>query len=393
MVCMVDEAHHLLPKRDSPRESVLETCLREGREVGLGIILASQAIAAISPIALANCFTTVVLNCRQRSEVSAAANTLLLPDDARFMLSTLPVGQAVARLSDRWPLAVHIEAPNVEIPKGSVTDDDIREVFLTGPLARGSREHAATGDSADPASSAPEREHPRVSPVVPVVPARQHTGGSSSPGGTSRIGSDAGYDDRNGDPLTSHPELRVLLEHVAKHPFEPLTSRYRDTGLSRRKGDALKRVLVQLGLVTPTTIPTATGRVLLLGLTDTARAWLLRHHKPITPLHGSLPHAYWQDQATRLLGAAGWAAQQEYRIGEATFDVAADRSDTRVLLNVETGKSAWLKNLDMMDRARAGHKAVVWTDPGSIERARLAVPEGIAILRPVDLSPWIAGLG
>src|SRR5690606_15792007 len=91
-VCLVEEAHHLLARREGGSETVLETCLREGREVGLGIILADQSISAVSPTALANCFSTICLNCRQRADVNAAAGTLLLADDHKEVLGVLPVG-------------------------------------------------------------------------------------------------------------------------------------------------------------------------------------------------------------------------------------------------------------------------------------------------------------
>jgi len=76
-VVLIEEAHHLLARHDGQHETVLETCLREGREIGLGIILADQCISAISPTALANCFTVACLTVRQRADVNAGAASLL----------------------------------------------------------------------------------------------------------------------------------------------------------------------------------------------------------------------------------------------------------------------------------------------------------------------------
>jgi hypothetical protein len=119
--------------KEHPEESVLETCLREGREIGLGIIIADQCISAVSPTALANCFTTVCMNVRQRADVNAAAGSLLISEDKRQLLSTLPVGEAVVRLSDRFPHPMHIRVPRLDLPKGAIQDRDVRDGYLAGP--------------------------------------------------------------------------------------------------------------------------------------------------------------------------------------------------------------------------------------------------------------------
>lgn len=376
-MCLVEEAHHLLGQREGGKESVLETCLREGREVGLGIILADQSISAISHVALANCFATVVLNCRQRSDVTAAAGSLLLAEEAKSMLGTLPVGQAIARLSGRWPAAVHIEIPSLDIPKGQVSDYDVMESFLRGPFARSTCEKSAVSTS-----SASARTAHGESVAVPPLPPPEQIQQNPHPPPLLPI--------RQSDPLVDDPDLGRLLVHVAQFPFQGVAARFDQLGLSRRKGTALKNALIELGVVASIELTVPSGKMVLLDITDAGREWALRHKISPAPRRGSLPHAYWQHDVQQRLSRAGWTAQTEIALNGHVFDVWAERAGQSLVIQVETGKSAWLKNLDALAACNATHKAVLWLDPASFAKAQLAVPSGIALLLPGQLIKWIA---
>lgn len=121
LVCL-EEAHELAPRRDGARESIIETVIRQGRESGLGLLLATQSPVTLSQVALSNCYAVASLNLRSRNDIAAAAQNLLLDSSGAELLATIPVGQAVCRLSDRWPRPVHIEIPKIEIEKGRITD-------------------------------------------------------------------------------------------------------------------------------------------------------------------------------------------------------------------------------------------------------------------------------
>jgi hypothetical protein len=391
-VCLIEEAHHLLAKKPGGSESILETCLREGREIGLGIMLVDQTPASISPVAMANCYSVVVLNCRQRSDIQAAAGTLLLSDGQHELLSTLPVGEAVARLSDRWPRPIHIRVPLLELPKGQVGDEDVRLSFLAGPYAL----TATPAGSTSSAHSAPNsrslalRASDRALPLADM--SRQTTDSLGKP--VADVRGDRfppNHPHKTSDRLLSDdPELRLMLEHIAKKPLVAVTARFDELALSRRKGTALKNALISEGLIEQVDIITAAGRTVLLAPTDEGRRWFQSHRIAVTPTNGSLPHAWWQREAAELLRLQGWAAQIEYDEGGHTFDLLALRDDTKLLAEVETGRSDWLANIAALERADTDHRLVVWLDDASLIRARNAAPRSVTVLRPRELKRWVS---
>lgn len=474
-VCLVEEAHHLLAKREGSHETALETALREGREVGLGILLADQCISAISPTALANCYTTVCLNTRQRADVVAGAGSLLLGEEQRALLSLLPVGEAVVRLSDRWPHPVHLRIPALPLPKGTVTDADVRLAHLQGPYSAaaldvaveesdsvgvtheseassdrpavdresGGRGATASGGSgasgvvgvgSDSGGSGDSRVNraPSVrSAAVPDRPppdkadekgnsageaARMHAVRTHSRGAqtlhadspdhpphesrekqiSSETGEDGGVrdaedDEQDGAGVLATSEGRLLLESVAHQPLAALTARFDALGLSRRKGTAAKAALIDEDYLRQVDLPTPSGRTVLLALTEAGRSWLLRRRVVITPVHGSLPHAWWQQRVADMLREAGWQVQTEARIDGHAVDVVAERGGRRVLVEVETGRSDWLANLARLEVIRAEAKAVLWLDPETRPRAAAAVPAGVRLLTPVEVGRWVDG--
>jgi hypothetical protein len=176
---------------------------------------------------------------------------------------------------------------------------------------------------------------------------------------------------------------------VAAHPLLGVAARFDELGLSRRKGSAVKRALIEDRLLEQVYVTTSTGRTVLLALTNEARDWLRRRRVAITGVNGSLPHAWWQRQAADLLAQAGWQVRTEHRDGGHTFDVAGERGNQRLLLEIETGHSDWLRNFAHLERAEAEHKLVAWLDDGSLLRARSSAPAGTEVLRPMELERWI----
>jgi energy-coupling factor transporter ATP-binding protein EcfA2 len=380
MLCLIEEAHHLLPKRDTTsHESTLETTLREGREIGLSVMLADQCISAIAPTALANCFTTVCLNTRHRSDLTAASGSLLLDEPRKHILSLLPVGQAVVRLSDRWPHPVHIAIDELPITKGSVTDDHIRTAHLNGPFSmhaldqlhehRNTQTHSTHSPVSAPNSpnETPSADVPPRPPhAIPTQRGDSHAVSTASPHPPQktlhpprpppRAETPSSHTDphahRASEPAAARPapeapqpqhrpqtrtrpskapvdgpgedaldhaewpgEMRALLESVAREPLLAVTARFEALGLSRRKGTACKTALVDEGMVRAVDLITPTGRTVLLGLTDDGRRWCGRRDIAVAPVHGSLVHAWWQRRAADLLRSAGWEVQIEQAVG------------------------------------------------------------------------------
>lgn len=407
----LDEAHRLLARRDGAKESRAEHLLREGRELGLGLVLATQTFSGISQVALANCGTLIAMNCRHKADLQAAAQALLLREDQRDLLAQLPVGQAIVRLPARWTRSIHVEFPKLDLDKGRITDTHVLQAFLLSPYSRGALDRLAgsedaSADRAGPSGPGLSGAAERLRPPVPAVPPEDqgltrtdHIPGldsdprlSQDPVQSHRPLAVAATRQADAMVLTRHPETAVLLRHIAAQPLWPVTQRYAALGLSRRKGDAAKRDLIAGGWVAPVPITTPTGAVLLLELSAPARAWLTKHKAAMPPIHGSLPHAYWQDQVARALRRCGWDVALEEPFHGRIVDVAARRHGMTVSAQIETGSSAWRLNMEGLAHSPADHKAVLWLDQGSYPQALRAAPQGVRLLQPRELAAWVRGL-
>lgn len=340
LVCL-EEAHELAPKRDGARESVIETVIRQGRESGLGLLLATQSPVTLSHVALSNCYAVASLNLRSRNDITATSQNLLLDSSGAELLATLPVGHAICRLSSRWPRPVHIEIPEVVIDKGRITDAEVLATGLTGPRA--------AGDSAHSVTSMPMQPQMARSMPIPVVPLPD--------GGVSTNGTPV-LDQVTSTEVLDDTNVQSLLKDIATHPFSSVSSRYDRLGLSRRKGNAARLNAEQSGLIQSVPVAHERGSLMLLGLHEPARAWLKRHHVEITPVNGGLIHGYWQMRIAEAIASHGLEVAMEVDAGGMRHDLVVWNDNTELPIEVETGSSTWRSKAAALQGLPNG--GVVW---------------------------------
>lgn len=365
-LAVIEEAHRLLNNRG--RESVLEQSLREARELGMGLIVVDQTPSQMSHTALANLHTVVALRLGQQSDVQTAARSLLLREDQKRILHELGVGRAVVR-SGHWHSAVQIDVPELRLLKGSVSDRDVEGMFAASPFATNTR-------SAGSAHGTPPRP-PRDG--FPGVPRGE---------GVER-GAHALCVLASTDPVSGHPDAEFLLKDVLVHPLSSVTERYRRLGLSRRRGNGAKKLLLTTGYVKPIELRTPEGACLLLDATDLGQSWGRRHGIERPPINGSLVHEYWCDRVAHTLKNIGWAVERETQAHGGRLDVFARKSAHRLAVEVETGKSNWSANLDRLASADVNHRGVLWLDPATIDKARSIAGDSIRVETPVGLLAWL----
>ncbi|RNC81389.1 MAG: ATP-binding protein [Phycisphaera sp.] len=375
LVVAVEEAHRLLSH--TGRESVLEQSLRESREFGLGFIVVDQTPSQMSHTALANLHTFIAMRLNQQADVQTASRSLLLREDQKQILHSLGVGQAVAR-SGHWHSAVQVDVPLAEIAKGSVTDTDLEHAFIAGPYAPAddSRSPHETC-SARSACGTPART---VRDGIPGVP-RAEEGVSPA-----RSLSDMATP----DPLPSHPDAESLLKDVITQPLSSVTERYGRLGLSRRRGDGAKKLLLQAGYIRGIELRTPEGVRLLLETTELGQRWADRHRVVRPPINGSLTHEYWCDRIAKRLASHGWAVTRERTVGTGRIDVCAVKDGVTLAVEVETGKSSWAENLTRLAVFPAQHRSVLWLDQATQGRVKAIADDGVDVLLPGQVDSWLA---
>jgi hypothetical protein len=296
---IIEEAHHILLRKaaGSGSESITDTTIREIRELGEAIVLIDQHPSMISIPALGNSYATICMNLKHRSDVNAIAAAMLIDDEEKDIFGNLPIGTAIVRIQGRWQRPFQIVIPHRNIPKGAIDDNMLKSIM---------------GQSSILKFDMPGEIIPEPSPALISV-----------------------ADDEKG-----------LLLDIHSHPYSGVVERYRRVAVSRRKGDNFKRSLIAKELIMQVEIPTRSGRIVLLDLTDKAREYLEKAGLEVRRrrLNEGLEHDFWKHQVAEYYQKQGYEVKMEEPVNGFT-DLVIEKDGERIAVEIETGKSDWKKNL------------------------------------------------
>ena len=110
---------------------------------------------------------------------------------------------------------------------------------------------------------------------------------------------------------------RNLLQDVARHPFAPVTERYRRQGWTAHTGTQVQRSLREKGWLEPQRVGTPWGQVVLLELTAAGRRQLEKEgvRAPGFPKNAGLEHEYWKEQVAQHFRERGYGVEKEVALG------------------------------------------------------------------------------
>jgi hypothetical protein len=308
---VLEEAHHIIGKEKSDLvggEAITDVIIREIRELGEAVIIIDQCPSLLSLPARANTWCTMVLNLKDAKDVNSAASALLLDAADKRTLGELDVGEAVVKLQGRWHRPFSIRIPLIPIKKGSISDRFISETMR--PYS------TCTTD---------EKEEFRPLPEVPVedIPRKREQEIS--------------------------PEERELLKDIHHHPLSGVVERYKRLLWSRRKGNEYKNSLLDKELIGTEEIPTRSGRVVVLKLTSAGRDAIDEPtpDKEEELRKGGIHHEYWKKQYADRYVKQGYSVTLEKPIGGGkTVDIVAEKGNERIAIEIETGRSDILANVE-----------------------------------------------
>ena len=286
-------------KAGTQSESIIETVIREIRELGESIVLVDQHPSMISPVALGNTYTTICLNLKHKSDVNAMGSAMLLDTDERDILGTLPIGCAVAKLQGRILKPFQVTIPYQKINKGEITDEQLKQLMDE----RNASELLGIKDITELPDEEPE----------PII--------------------------------ISEKEETFLLDILA-YPYSGVVERYHRLHLSRRRGNSVKEKCMDNGLLEDISIPTRTGKVVVLRLNDISKKLLREKGYQFTENNSneSFIHEYWKHKAADYYESLGYDVTIEKQINGFT-DLVVEKDGNKMAVEIETGKSDWQKNI------------------------------------------------
>jgi energy-coupling factor transporter ATP-binding protein EcfA2 len=124
---LVDEAHNVFLKKDTHfvSESVTDMVYREMREYGISLICLDQHISKLSDTVTGNSACHIAFQQQLPADIRTISSLMQL-EDQRELFSSLSVGSAIVKLSERYTNPFLVQAPFMEIRKESATDEKIK---------------------------------------------------------------------------------------------------------------------------------------------------------------------------------------------------------------------------------------------------------------------------
>jgi hypothetical protein len=341
-VVFLDEAHTIMsnqPQRSS--ESLMEKLLRLTRELGIASVILDQTPSLISKVVLANCYTNVFLNLANASDLQKAASICLLDSEDKNYFSMLPVGQGIVKLQSRWPKAILVKFPPININKGAVTDEVLKRYFAE---ISSKSTHSPRKTFAEPIFNV-------FRPILPGVIC---------------------------------PEALQLLHHILAYPQEGVRERYQQLGFGDKKGNRLKEQLIDSGWIESQTIEFGQTRKVLLRLTKKAKETFGLNNE--VPEYGSWIHEFWKKYYAQQF------QEQEYQVTleapriSGRTDVVARKDNQKIAIEIETGKSDFSRNIRQDLAAKYDKIIVVATDKTAFEKIEISLArEGLIIPNKIQI--------
>ena len=379
-IIILEEAHNLLHRKASDvKESVLETSIRMTRQFGLGYVFVDQSASLLSQVAFANSYATLALSQKLKADVQTISAAMNLTDEQRDSLTTLSVGTAVVRLADEHPEPFLVKIPRCPVTEGCVSDEQIR-VRMSGYSSESRVDNAPSSESeAVPVVPLPDRNN-EITQLQknPHPPTPQESEQSSS----DSIAIPP-------EPKLNRDEIR-FIQDVASRPLSTTVSRYQRLHLSRRRGNAIRQLLLDAGLIEAVPIATRSGQVVLNQLSEEGRTVCTKLEvDPGPPLCTSLEHQYWVNKVSNQFESKGYAITHEYQVkGNGAVDVVAERPGERVAIEVETGKSDIKANLTKLRGKGFDRIILVATSPAAVSACQKALDE-LDEASPAELLTWL----
>jgi len=386
-VILLEEAHHLLREKHEDEESIMDVTLREIRSLGIGVVVIDQMPCLLSKVALANTFATIALNLKLSDDKEKLARCMNLNPEQKEALGHLPIGTAVVKLQDRHTRPFVMEIPLVpapRLPRHSIPVSRFaHRQFFTQGLENASdftgRRHVSApsenaSERAPPPPSASQQEsrkatHLPVSGLTHSKSPISATPDRISPKEFEINGKTAAENDH---ALT----LEIaLLTDIARMPISTITDRYKRLDVSPRKGNTIKKQLVDAGWIGERIIHGRNNWVKLLKPTPQGEEQLKKAGIAYATnfRHGGLEHKYWTqtiaDHCCDVLGTE-YEVLEEYPIGQGkTADVVVIK-DGRVLavIEVETGKSNIQQNISKYENLGLRKVIIAFTNKNLLEK-------------------------
>ena len=292
---IIEEAHNIL--NFTEKDNVINTLLREIREFGESIVLVDQHPSQMSIPAMGNTFTTIALNVKHNKDVQSLGDAMQVSYKDNALFGQLPVGKAIVKLQARFNQPFLIEIPKESLPKGTVTDLDLMQLYKR--------------DSSNSVQTETIQQTTEINKLIP--------------------------ESRKEDNRPINELEELFIKDVLKNPFDGVVRRYSRLNLSRRRGNVIREKLIAKGVLNAVDVFLKKGKIVLLEPTYKMKQSLEK--KGIFKINhraGGLPHQYWKSKLKYEFKRNGFKVEEEKPIGNGeSVDLFAKKDNLKIGIEIE----------------------------------------------------------
>ncbi|MCG8338831.1 MAG: hypothetical protein MJE63_30350 [Proteobacteria bacterium] len=374
-VLFLEEVHNLFAKSAFYRQSNsgLENLYREIRGFGEGIVSITQHPSLLPVELLGNCHTQIFMGLQHASDVQAARMSLFLSPDEDPYFNILNVGECIVKVKNRIEPCL-IKTPLVPVEKELVTDEwlkahDLGAVFQeyawnkkSGQdnflsLRHGIGEVLAgkggSGDNKDPPKS-PSKEKP-IPGGAENTPCDFHEVSTENTPIQTEKPFKTRLDESENTPVNIEsksrkypPKLRpqhLMLIDILNQPFSTITARYKRLKLHSKLGNKIRKDLISEKCVVPKKIITNKGWITLFELTKKGKMVLADLGYEFKNESEGVVHKFWKHRVSEFYKNQGFDVRVEEYFVNGRPDIIVCKGETKVAIEIETGKSDYVKNV------------------------------------------------
>ncbi|MXR40066.1 DUF87 domain-containing protein [Halobaculum sp. WSA2] len=272
------------------------------REFGEGLVVGDQEPGKLTDSIKANTYTKFLLPMDDRRQFDEVADSLNLSERQREFAQGLGTGEAVVQVGNGSPVPVSLDDYSLE---KQVSDEDLER---------------RQADNWTSLSYEPRSLTPDFKSLV-------------APGRSDEVENPEIVEDPQGE-LDLSGDADRFLKDVVENPFRGLTDRYGDFP-SSYKGNKVKNMLVDNGVVVERKVHTQKGKRKLLQLTEKGRNYAESELGLEVKRRGrgGVVHRFWQHRIKDLFEEMGWSAFFE----KFDADVYVNMGNTELVVEVAMG--------------------------------------------------------
>lgn len=305
-VLFLEEAHNLFNSSGMFKENnSLENVYREVRGFGQGIVSITQHPSNLPVFLLGNCHTQIFLGLQHEDDIKTARKSLFLKYNEESYLNMLNVGECIVKIKNRVEPCL-VKTPLVPIKKGIVTDNWLR-VNTPGyfPKLSNGKMQQSPGYLPKANISGKKGKHPQAKKA---------------------------------------PHHRLLID-ILENPLCSTTKRYKKLKMNPKYGNKYKNLLISQGCIQPRKIITGKGWITLYELTQKGKIVLRDLGCEFKNTSEGIVHKFWKHKISEYYKRQNLKVLVEQYYINGRPDIIVMKNDKKIAVEIETGKSDFLKNI------------------------------------------------